>query len=194
MLENWVNSSEYKPIISYLRNNLTSTRFEHIMRVSWLALEMANRYDVDEKQVLLSSLGHDIARELPLEVLKVIARIDGMENTLWEEENTILLHCRVGAILIKEIFQVHDDIVLNAIRSHTLGDQNMSNVALILFCADYLESGRPYISEETRKSLQMKPLKEVVISVLKIMFEYLKSIDKKLYPPQENMAKEFGLL
>ena len=59
-----------------------------------------------------------------------------------ERKNPSLLHAKLGAYLAKDKYDIEDEEILMAIRSHTTGRPGMSLLEKIVYIADYMEPGR----------------------------------------------------
>ena len=70
-----------------------------------------------------------------------------------EEVNVGLLHAKIGADICKKKYNFTEEMQ-NAIKYHTVGNENMDLLAKIIFVADKTEEGRNYKKEEKNEQLQ----------------------------------------
>ncbi len=127
--------TEYK---EWLKNNLDKERFEHSLGVAETAMELAERFGLDQEKAYLCGLIHDCAKcftdhELKNTICNCKDLCDG------ELVNPKTYHAPAGAILAKEEFGICDDEILSATRWHTLGKIEMSDFEKIIFIADKIE-------------------------------------------------------
>ncbi|WP_052078327.1 bis(5'-nucleosyl)-tetraphosphatase (symmetrical) YqeK [Spirochaeta lutea] len=126
---------------------MSPRRFEHILRVSGTAQEIAKNLGCSLEKVRLAALGHDLARQW--DGSKYIQYLEARGFSIRYEfrERPILLHGPVAAQILKEEYRIHDEDILEAVQHHTLGKPGMGLVGRILYVADYVEPGRKYIDQ-----------------------------------------------
>lgn len=138
----------YENLYEDIKNMLSEKRFNHSERVVKRAIEYAKIYNVDIETVKLVAISHDIAKELSEEenqeyISKYNIKLDDIEKV-----NKSLLHAKIGAYICKEKYGFTDDMV-NSVRYHTTGRENMSVLEKIVYLADATEEGRKeYIVSE----------------------------------------------
>lgn len=144
-----------------LKKKLSPTRYQHVLRVARVATRIARLLKADENKAYLAALLHDIERELP---------------------QAELTHGHLGATYAKKTFDITDQDILNAIRYHTLGRKNMSQLEKIIFVADYCEPGRSFkAAHQLRQKLyQTKDLEKAVQQKQLNMLEYRRKNPKEL--------------
>lgn len=126
---------DIEKIKEYLKNNLSEKRYNHSLLVAEEARLLAKNYNYDEDKAYIAGLVHDIAKELPYEEnIKYIDKYN-LPKELLKEENKKIIHADIGSVLVKELYNMDDDIS-NAILYHTLGNIKMNLLAKIVFIAD----------------------------------------------------------
>jgi len=173
-----------KRLFKHLHANLTKERFRHVVRVSRTAVLYARRFGLPVTNAMLAALGHDLAREWKDSRILSLAMQDGMPINAEEKANPILLHGRAGAEFLKRKFGINDEIVLEAIRHHTLGDPTITETGMVLFIADYLEPGRRFTDVAFRRSCKTCSLGELVLRCI----EHNTRRGKKPHPLTVSMA------
>ena len=139
---------KYEKLYEDVKEMLSEERFNHSERVVKRAIEYAKIYNVDIEMVKLVAISHDIAKELSEEenqeyISKYNIKLDDIEKV-----NKSLLHAKIGAYICKEKYGFTDDMV-NSVRYHTTGRENMSVLEKIVYLADATEEGRKeYIVSE----------------------------------------------
>ena len=79
-------------IEAYLSENLSPTRFKHILGVRETAVALAKRLGIDTAQAELAALLHDCAKERPDDELLALAKRHGLEADEHEQSTPGLLH------------------------------------------------------------------------------------------------------
>ena len=129
-------------VISWLKQNVSNHRLQHILGVEETSIALARRHRLDEGQAGTAGLMHDLAKFFSSQKLLKIAsaaRIPVDEVCL---KYPHLLHAEVGAVVARQEFKVSDPEILNAIANHTLGAPHMSKLSCVVFVADVLEPNR----------------------------------------------------
>ncbi|REB09961.1 HD domain-containing protein [Sporosarcina sp. BI001-red] len=130
-------------LIKELQQRMPQQRFQHVLRVTETAKSLARIHGDSIEAAETAALFHDIAKFMdPEEMRKLL--IAHEENPLLFEFHKELWHAPAGAIIAREEFGVHSEDILNAIRFHTTGRANMSNLEMILYIADMTEPARNF--------------------------------------------------
>ena len=135
-----------------LKSKLSDKRYEHSIGVAEVAYSLALCYGVDKDRAYLAGLLHDIAKEFSEEEnLYYINKYN--KQYLLEKRDKKVLHADVGALYLKDKYNI-DDEICNAVRVHTTGDSNMSIFDKIIFVSDKIERNRSYsnVNEIRRKA------------------------------------------
>ena len=93
-------------------------------------------------------------------------------------ESEYLHHQYVGEYLAKKKFYIRDEEILEAIKNHTTGNENMNKLAKLLFVSDKIEPKRGFNSAPLINAC-INNLDEGFIAVLKDNINYLKFKDIK---------------
>lgn len=125
-----------------LQKELDPKRYEHTIGVMYTAAALAMRENADIDQAMMAGLLHDCAKCIPHNIKFQMCEEYQIELTQIERENPALIHAKLGAVLAKEIYQVHDQVILDAIVCHTTGKPNMNPIEKILYLADAIEPNR----------------------------------------------------
>ena len=167
---------EYK-----LKKALDHQRFEHTLGVEKTAREMARAFGEDEEKAALAGLLHDCAKCMPLE--RMIKAAKGEEIDPVMKESKALMHALAGRCVAREIYNVEDEAVLDAIRWHTTGRANMTALDKIIYLADMIEPNRkPYPGLETLRELCMKDLDQAMHTALQMSLRHVEEQGKTLHP------------
>ena len=152
-LENIEVEELLKRIDSDLKSTLSEKRYKHSLGVMKKAEELALIYGVDVNIAKLTGLAHDIGKEYSDEEMLKYAKENNIEVDSVEEVNVGLLHAKIGADICKKKYNFTEEMQ-NAIKYHTVGNENMDLLAKIIFVADKTEEGRNYKKDEKNEQLQ----------------------------------------
>lgn len=156
-------------------------RLQHSIRVAETAVILAQIYDVDEKKAYLSGLLHDCGKFKDKDdLLKYGNFFDIISEDIFIY-NTQLIHAPLGARMAKDIYGIEDEEIINSIKYHTTGRENMSILEKIIFLADYIEPMRNFKGVEILRSLAKKDLNKAVINVIEQSIKLLIDRDKLIH-------------
>lgn len=135
-----------------LNKYISGSRLAHTISVEMQALDMAKIIfpvlGIDSSflsDVSCAALLHDITKHKGLDEQLEMCRKYGIKTESEADKSCAILHSKTGAHLAKELFGVND-IVFNAIYSHTVGSCDMDIISKIIFLADYIEPTRTHAS------------------------------------------------
>ena len=169
-------------IIEYRFAQLSKHRQQHILRVAEMMTQLAMIHSLSVESGRLAAMGHDLARELSRDALMAEAKRLGLEPSLPEKNEPVLLHGPVAALWLEEK-NVGGPDVWEAIRYHTTAAPRLSALAKALFIADGIEPGRQFEGRVgLEKAAKEKSLDEAYILMLKETVKYLKSRGLKPHP------------
>ncbi len=176
MAERGLYQPDYLP---KLRGMMNPRRFQHTLGVRKEAVRLAAVHHLPVQRAALAALLHDCAKGMSIKEMTRIA----LENHLTRDASVLaagaLLHAPVGAYLAEKEFGVHDEEVLNAIRSHTVGRVGMTKLEMCVFVADATEEGRePYEGLEELRRLADISLPAAVMRSFQLTEKYLKENKK----------------
>ena len=175
-----------------LRCILPAKRYIHSLGVQYTAANLAMRYGYDIKTAELAGLLHDCAKymsddEMLSECIKYHIPV-----TPIEEENSFLLHSKLGAFYAKNVYDIKDEEIIDAITYHTTGRPGMTALGKIIFIADYIEPSREEIDglPEIRK-ISYDDLDKTVYLILDNTLNYLNEVCKRRIDPMSQKAFEY---
>lgn len=124
-------------------------RLNHILGVRNLALYLADKYNQDEYQCEVAALLHDICKNMSLDQQKQLILPHEVELI----ESDVLYHAYAAANYAREVYQIDDEVILSAIRSHVYGNMDMSMIDKIIVLSDFCEENRVYKSCEITRDI-----------------------------------------
>lgn len=119
------------------------------------AEKLALYYGADIEKAKIAGLLHDCGKKMT----------KGKDN---------LTHASIGARLAREIFDVQDTEILNAIMYHTTGRRNMTLLDKIIFIADKIEPRRKYDKVDEIRIKAYEDIDDAIIMSLESTIEYIK--------------------
>ena len=158
---------------------LSEKRYKHCLSVAAVSMELANIYGIDKDKAYVAGLVHDIAKEFSDDENNYY--IDKYNLPKIDEEYKRIIHSYVGAVYLKEKYNMDDDIC-EAVRVHTTGSMNMSMLDKIVFVADKIEPGKDYPGIEEERIIAKEDINKALILCLENNYKKLISKGKKMYP------------
>ncbi len=170
-------------VLAWLAAHVSPHRLQHILGVEKMCIELAHCHNVDPQKAAQAGLMHDLAKFFPSTRLLEMARQEGIEIDLVSAANPHLLHADVSAIVARDEFAVKDEEILSAIRYHTLGNPQMSNLSCIVFVADALEPNRgDNLELEAMRQVSRKNLDQSVQQTCDYSLKYLLNSQRTIHP------------
>ncbi|MDR0885795.1 MAG: nicotinate (nicotinamide) nucleotide adenylyltransferase [Clostridiales Family XIII bacterium] len=108
-----------------LSHRVSQRRYEHVLRVEELSVRLSMIFGENVVRTRLAAVAHDICKDK-------------------DEEGNALLHSKHAEKMLRDMYGVMDEDVLNAVSFHTTGRAAMSRLEMIIFLADAIEPGREY--------------------------------------------------
>ncbi|TCO79024.1 bis(5'-nucleosyl)-tetraphosphatase (symmetrical) YqeK [Marinisporobacter balticus] len=176
-----------------LKDRLTEKRYIHSLGVQESAIKLAKIYNVSIEKASIAALVHDCAKDLSEDMLLNYAKQFDILVDSVESHQIGLLHGCVGAELVKIEFGIEDSEIINAIRFHTTGKENMTILEKIIYLADYIEPNRSFNGVDQLRKTALSNLDKAVIMAFDKTINYV--IQKgELLHPTTIVARNFLLL
>lgn len=135
--------SANEEILKIISSFLDLKRYKHCLSVGCLAYKIALSNNLkDPIKYYFAGITHDIGKNLD-------KSSEYINKYLTEEEKSYpsyMYHQFLGYYLVKELFNVDDEAVLNAIKYHCSGRSNMSAIEKIIYASDKIDPLRGYDS------------------------------------------------
>lgn len=134
-------------IYSFLVRNHCSQTAEHCMKVGEEAGKIARRYGYhDPEAAEYAGYLHDISAVFPNEIRIRVSERLGIEVLPEERTFPMIIHQKISKAMARQLFQIEEDAILNAVGCHTTLRKGAGELDKILFVADKIEwdqSGTP---------------------------------------------------
>ena len=168
------NIEKEKSIVDYIKNNLSLKRYNHSISVAVTAVNLATYHNENTSDAKVAGLLHDMAKELSVDDQISNIKNYGYELNEYDKNNPAIIHGFLGAYMAKELFDINDNI-FNAIRTHSMGEANMSMLQKIIFISDYVEPFRDKIDNiDYLRKLAYENIDECIYQIIKQTLEFLK--------------------
>ena len=152
-------------------SEITQKRYEHSKRVAKLAYIIAKSNKIKApKKALIAALLHDVAKYKDKE--REVAEFAPYKEEFGDLQ-PVLYHQIIGAEKVKKEYQITDPEIVDAIKYHSTGKANMSDVAKIVYAADKIEPGRGFDSTDQINAM-LCSVTAGFVTVLKANVEYFK--------------------
>jgi len=132
----------------YLKKNISKKRYYHILSVKktavYIALKLSKK---DIEKSIIASLAHDLTKEWSFKRHAKYIKDKNIDLDDFIKDLPQLHHCFSGAQFLKDRFKIKNKDILNAIKYHSIGYKDMTELQKIIFIADYIEDSRKGIKD-----------------------------------------------
>jgi predicted HD superfamily hydrolase involved in NAD metabolism len=166
-----------------VRARLGEKGANHSVQVGETAAAVANAYGQDPQLAQLAGLLHDWDRDLSGHDLLSSAQAAGLEITDVDRAVPYLLHAKTGAEDLRKTFPELPKEVLDAVRNHTVGAVDMSDLDKIVHLADMIAPARSFPGvDELREAVGAVPLSELFARGYELSVLRLVRTRRRLHP------------
>ena len=125
-------------------SEMSPKRYAHTAAVEDMVTRLATLYCPEEIPALrAAALLHDITKEYDVTTQMAILTEAGQSPKQGEEYAHKTFHARTAALLIPDNYPAFNcEVVVNAVRWHTTGRENMTLTEQLLYLADYIDESR----------------------------------------------------
>ena len=169
-------------IRSKLKLNITPNRYKHSENVMEVAVKLAKKYGVNVNKAAIAGILHDCARSKSEKELYELCDKFGIELDEIKRRQPALLHGYVGEFIAKIDYGIEDKEILNAIRVHTTGKENMSIFEKIILIADYIEPERNFPGVEVIRELAYKDIDNSIVQAFDTTIKYIIKVGGLIHP------------
>lgn len=171
----------FEKVYEIVKSKLSEERFYHSVCTMERCVEYAKIYGIDEEKAKLVGIAHDIVKETPKELRIEEAQKYGVVLDEIEKKSLALVHAKVGAEVCRKEFGFSEDMV-NAIKYHTTGRENMTFLEKITYLADATGKDREYEESNVAYEFAKKDLNQALIYFFKKTIEWTIQDEKLLHP------------
>ncbi len=161
---------------------ISANRIVHSIQVAETAEKLAKIWQVNREEAFLSGLWHDIAKDLtPKDFFDLGLELSQELLTIFQEYPKIF-HAFSAPLLLEKKLKITNTNILSAIKWHTTGKAELTDLEKIIYISDYIEPGRPFKEKEDIWVLAKQDLNRAVLATATASLKYLKQKKVKIYP------------
>ncbi|MEZ2658819.1 bis(5'-nucleosyl)-tetraphosphatase (symmetrical) YqeK [Aneurinibacillus aneurinilyticus] len=169
-------------LLEAVREQITKHRYEHTLGVVDTAIRLADKYGADKEKAETAAILHDYCKFWPEDRMReIIESTPTIPKDLLEHDKE-LWHAHVGAEVVRSELGIEDEEILDAIRYHTSGRENMTLLEKIVCLADYIEPGRQFPGVEELRTAAEEDLDRALAKGLGGTITFLVNREKRIYP------------
>jgi predicted HD superfamily hydrolase involved in NAD metabolism len=162
------NLYEGNDIFKYINSHLKEKRLLHTAGVIECALSLNAQLKLDRDKVVLACALHDVAKYMRAE--------DFPDFKLEKDMPSSVVHAFLGEHVAKTVLGVMDEDVLTAIRYHTTGRANMTELEKLVYVADLLERNRTYPGVDKLRKLTEENFEKGFCECMRQGYKHLKQM------------------
>ena len=141
-------------LIEHIENKLPDSLKTHIYRSCEVGRKLCGIHSVDKEKVDIALLGHDLYRAYSDNEMLNVAEEKEIEISNVEKASPLLLHGVLASITMQEQYKVSDKQIIESIKYHTSGMEEMDEVFMTVFLADKLDP------KKIKKNSQLEPINQ----------------------------------
>lgn len=172
---------ERKQMIEAVKAQMPAKRWEHTLGVMETSVILARRYGCDPEQAYTASILHDVCKYWPVQEQAAVIRDNGLPQDLLDYDKE-LWHAHAGAFVAQRDFGIKDEGILDAIRYHTSGREQMSLLEKVVCLADYIEPGRDFPGVHIIREIAEHSVEKALLTAFDGTIRFLLEKGKKVYP------------
>lgn len=169
-------------ILKILETKLSPKRLQHTLNVAEQAVLLGQHYGLDLQKCETAALLHDIAKE------------DSERELLQNIDNSVILFCDIfkqskkiwhafaGAGYIEKHGITQDKDIINAVRYHTTGRENMSDLEKVIFLSDFTSQERSFEGVDQLRERVFVSLEQAMFYALNSALSFLLQKNEAIYP------------
>ncbi|OOB76930.1 MAG: nicotinate (nicotinamide) nucleotide adenylyltransferase [Epulopiscium sp. Nuni2H_MBin003] len=182
-----LDKTEIEKTYSLVKSKLSAKRYAHTRGVVDMGLRLAKMHAVDMNKVFLGCIFHDYAKEVT-DYSKYNIEFDE-----FEQKNPHLWHGKIAAEIIKDLYNITDEEILNSIRYHTTGRCDMSDVEKVVYLADMIEYGRGMSEElDELREICYSDLNKGMYYGLKLTKYFVEDLKKReVHPKLDSIMEQY---
>lgn len=163
-------------------------RLEHILGVTEEAVALAKHWGLDVEKARTAALLHDVAKKTGECTLKTLMVQGGYDlkthHKIW--------HAYVAEFLALTKYGITDDEILKAIKWHTTGHPDMTDLQKVLFIADITERRtRNFVDSDIMHEISYRSLDEAIAYKLNYMLASPITFHKDTYDMWDKYKKYY---
>ena len=171
--------------IDLIKERLSPYRFNHSMCVAEKARELAEKHGVDSEKAYVAGILHDVTKETDYaEQRRLIEQYEKMTDL--EINNKKVYHQMSGAAFVQSELGITDSDIINGIRYHTTGREDMSLFEMIIYLADFTSADRDYSDVDIMREKTDRDLLEGMLYSLSYTIKSIVKQQRQIHPDTIN--------
>lgn len=154
---------KYYAMLDKLKENLTPKRYLHSLNVAVEAVRLNARLNLDYDKVMTAAILHDSSKYSQRPHPEIAENL----------RTGPVAHAFIGAEEIQTDYGITDEEIINAVRYHTTGRANMSDLEKLIYLADLIEESRTFDGVERLRELARKDFFEGFKEAVKEQLKYI---------------------
>lgn len=150
-------------LIEAVSAQMPDKRWKHTLGVMESSVQLAEQYGADPDRAETAAILHDVAKYWPVERMREIIVQNDLNLELLRYDKQ-MWHAEVGSFVAEKDYEITDPDILNAIKFHTSGREDMSLLEKIVCLADYIEPGRDFPGVDNIRKLAKVSLEEGLVA------------------------------
>lgn len=156
----------YKKYENEILSRVGEKRYEHILRVTQTAKNLATLHKADVEKAQIAAYFHDSCKLKNKDLIPELCKKLALDLDHEMIKAPAIIHGFLGAEMAKQYYGIDDEDILNAIRWHTTGRPGMSKLEKIVYLADYTEPKRDFPSAIKAREISLKELDKAMLYAL----------------------------
>ncbi len=163
--------------LEYLKTRVKEKRYIHTLGVIDEAIIYAKRYGADTNKARVAATLHDLEKYTDINYQRKI--VDDAFKGKYGYLPDQVLHGFSASITVKDL-GIDDEDIINAIRFHTTGRPNMSELEKIIYLADFTDPSRNSEIGKIVHELTLKSLDDAFLYTLEFMVNKLRESNEEI--------------
>lgn len=164
-----------------LINSIGLDRYHHSLRVLETATSLGKIYNVDLDKIRVASILHDCGKFQNIRnLLKMASKFDIILDNVMEH-NLELIHGPLGSRIAEIEYGIKDIEILNAIKYHTTGREDMTMLDKIIYISDYIEPKRSFQGVEEVRKMAFKNIERSILLAMEGTIKFLIENEKLIH-------------
>ncbi len=186
-----------KPFFTFINQKLhtvlTPKRFSHTQGVAEEAAKLAGVWGINAEKAYTAGLLHDCAKDFTREQTINLCSEYNIELDDVIKKQLDLAHSFLGAEIARKDYLITDFEILNAIKYHTTGRADMSDLEKIIYLADMIEAGRkPFDGIDEIRKTAYEDLDKAVYTALKHTIDFNTEKKRIIHPLSLSALKYYS--
>ncbi len=168
-------------ILKIIESKLSPKRLEHVNNVVELGAKLSKLHAPElVNKVILTALLHDILKEESIEVMRSYCENKDFPEIKNNLDSGDILHGFAGSVFVEEDMGIMDKDIINAIRYHTIGRENMSTLEKIIYVADLTAADRTFPGVDIIRETALKDLEKGFLMAREQKEKYVKEKQQRM--------------